>query len=92
MIKRALGVNSGRFVSRIRDGDRTRCGESARATRHGFSHSSGGRRQREESAESGGAIRSRLARRSKFWGQKPAFFAFDGSGYGLSHAVSWRET
>ena len=66
MIRRALGVNSGRFVSRIRDGDRTRCGESARATRHGFSHSSGGRRQREGSAESGEAIRSRPARRSKF--------------------------
>jgi hypothetical protein len=30
MIRRALGVNSGQFASRIGDGDRTRCGELPR--------------------------------------------------------------
>jgi hypothetical protein len=42
MIRRALGANSSQFVSRIGDADRTKCGESPRATRCSFFPLDGG--------------------------------------------------
>ncbi len=36
MIRRAFGVSSGQFASRIWDGDRTRCGELAMETGRSF--------------------------------------------------------